>query len=132
MRLTVQYQETTVLPDQSYDELFHLLLVEHMHLTKMLAAVSIKKEKAVADCLVKAFEMRKTAVHFVKEITAAEITGTPDPNIIFRGNTVGTKSVDIYMRLVGLPYLHRVRILLTLFFFPPNLDRSNLKSFWDV
>lgn len=108
IRLVLQYQESTVLPDSSYDELFHLLLVEHMSLTKMFGSVSIKKEKIVADCLVKAFEMRKTGVHYVKEITASEINSTNDPNIIFRGNTVGTKSVDIYMRLVGLPYMHKV------------------------
>jgi hypothetical protein len=108
VRLVVQYQQATVLPDSSYDEFFHLLLVDHMALTKMLGAVSVKKEKVVADCLVKAFEMRKTGVHYVKEITESEINNTPDPNIIFRGNTVGTKSVDIYMRLVGMPYLHYI------------------------
>jgi hypothetical protein len=108
IRLVLQFQEATVLPDSSYDELFHLLLVEHMSLTKMFGSVSIKKEKIVADCLVKAFEMRKTGVHYVKEITASEIQNTNDPNIIFRGNTVGTKSVDIYMRLVGLPYMAKV------------------------
>eukprot|EP01120_Amphizonella_sp_Union-15-10_P011251 TRINITY_DN4722_c0_g3_i2.p1 TRINITY_DN4722_c0_g3~~TRINITY_DN4722_c0_g3_i2.p1 ORF type:complete len:559 (-),score=111.69 TRINITY_DN4722_c0_g3_i2:132-1688(-) len=108
MRLTLQYSSVTILHDISYDELFFHLIRDKMQLTKMLAAVALQKEKPVAECLVKAFEMRKTGVHFLKEITSAEIQDTSDPNIIFRANTVASKAVDAYMKIVGMPYLHRV------------------------
>jgi hypothetical protein len=36
----------------------------------------------------------------------AEIEATEDQKVIFRANSVATKSVDMYMRLVGTSYLH--------------------------
>jgi len=108
LRLAIQYSSVTVLADDSYDSLFRLLLKDKMAATILLSQASAKKEKVVADCLVKAFEARKTGAHYIKSIIQSEIENTPNPNIIFRGNTVGTKSVDSYMRLVGLPYLSTV------------------------
>jgi hypothetical protein len=108
IRLTLQFCSLTILPDMSYDCLLHVMLEDNMRLTKMFSAISTAKERHVADCLVKAFETRKTAVHFLKSILGDEIETTRDPAVLFRGNTVGTKSLDIYMRLAGLPYLQRV------------------------
>jgi hypothetical protein len=108
VRLTLQFSSSTILPDTSYDNLLSLLLEEDMKLTKLFSTISTKKERRVADCLVKSFETRKTAVHFLKSIISDEIQRTLDSRIIFRGNTVGTKSLDIYMRLTGMPYLQRV------------------------
>jgi hypothetical protein len=108
IRLAIQYSSVTVLADDSYDHLFRLLLKDKMAATILMSQASAKKEKIVADCLVKAFEARKTGAHYIKTIIQSEIENTANPNIIFRGNTVGTKSVDTYMRLVGLPYLSAV------------------------
>jgi len=107
MRISLQTRKAFILPDKHYDALFQLLIDEQntMSLTKKLVAVSNKKEKPIAECLVKTFEMKRSAVHFIKMITAAEIQSTSDPNIIFRGNTVATKALDMYMRLNGMPYL---------------------------
>lgn len=108
IRMRIQYTEVTVLPDQSYDDLFFTLVKDKMQITKMFASVASKDAKLVADSFVKGFEMRKIATHFVKEIISAEIESTPDVNIIFRGNSVATKALDSYMRLVGLPYMAKI------------------------
>lgn len=31
-----------------------------------------------------------------------------DPNIIFRSNTLATKALEMYMKLVALPHLHKM------------------------
>lgn len=108
MRVKIQYFEVIVLPDQSYDDLFACLVKDRLLRTKMFTSVNTKDAKFVSDCLVKAFEMRKLATHYVKEIITAEIQGTGDVNIIFRGNSVATKSLDIFMKLVGTQYLLKV------------------------
>jgi len=49
--------------------------------------------------------MHRCAVHFIKAIIEIEVNETSSPQIIFRGNTVGTKALDMYMRLYK-EYLH--------------------------
>eukprot|EP01125_Pyxidicula_operculata_P007653 TRINITY_DN2594_c0_g1_i2.p1 TRINITY_DN2594_c0_g1~~TRINITY_DN2594_c0_g1_i2.p1 ORF type:complete len:400 (+),score=113.91 TRINITY_DN2594_c0_g1_i2:784-1983(+) len=105
MKLMMQMRAASILPDKHYFDLFQLLVANSMSVTKKLASCSNQKEKVVADCLVKAFEMRNSAAHLIKVFVEDEINSTSDPNIIFRGNTVCTKSVDTFMRLTGMPYL---------------------------
>uniref|UniRef100_A0A6B2L1B6 Ras-GAP domain-containing protein n=1 Tax=Arcella intermedia TaxID=1963864 RepID=A0A6B2L1B6_9EUKA len=107
VHLALHKQDAAILPDKNYYDLLKTL-VTHLSLIDKLVAVSNKKEKPIAECLVKAFEMGRSAVHYIKHVTKTEIDETPNPSIIFRGNTVATKSVDMYMRLVGTPYLHLV------------------------
>lgn len=108
VKITIQLQESEILPDKCYNDLFALLVEKDCAITLRLAAVSSKKEKVVAECLVKVFELRRCAVHYIKKITEAEVNTTADPNVIFRANTVCTKSVDMYLRLTGMSYLQHV------------------------
>uniref|UniRef100_A0A6B2KXY0 Ras-GAP domain-containing protein n=1 Tax=Arcella intermedia TaxID=1963864 RepID=A0A6B2KXY0_9EUKA len=108
MRVALHARKSVILKESDYTSLFELLMKDNMELTKKLVAVSNKKEKPIAECLVKAFEMRRLAVHFIKTITSIEIEKTSEPNIIFRENTVATKSLDMYMRLIGMQYLHSI------------------------
>lgn len=43
----------------------------------------------------------------LKRLIQHEITVTSDPNTLFRGNTLVTKMVDEFMKLVGLSYLRQ-------------------------
>lgn len=52
--------------------------------------------------------MRRSGVHFLKSILSAETEDTESANVLFRGNTVATKSVDMYMRLTGITYLKHI------------------------
>jgi len=107
MRISFQTRKALILQDKEYYTLFQILIEPEntMSLTKKLAAISTRKEKPIAECLVKTFQMKRSAIHFIKMITILEIENTEDPNVIFRGNTVATKAVDMYLRLTGIPYL---------------------------
>jgi len=61
----------------------------------------------VSRSLTNYFEARSLAIPLLNTLTTREITTTIQVETIFRGNSVATKSVDYYMKLVGLPYLHK-------------------------
>ena len=41
----------------------------------------------------------------ISAIIKREMEETSDPNVLFRGNSLGTKAVDFYMKINGLPFL---------------------------
>ena len=43
----------------------------------------------------------------LKRLIEHEVTVTTDPNTLFRGNTIVTKMVDEFMKLIGLSYLRQ-------------------------
>lgn len=62
----------------------------------------------VATKLVKVFLAQDLAVPFLDYIITRELTRTADPNTLFRSNSLASKSVEQFLKAVGLPYLHAV------------------------
>ncbi|NXJ38790.1 RASL1 protein, partial [Ciconia maguari] len=62
----------------------------------------------VATKLVKIFLGQGLAVPLLDYLTARELARTTDPNTLFRSNSLASKSVEQFMKVVGLPYLHEV------------------------
>eukprot|EP01129_Flabellula_baltica_P010102 TRINITY_DN4227_c0_g1_i2.p1 TRINITY_DN4227_c0_g1~~TRINITY_DN4227_c0_g1_i2.p1 ORF type:complete len:591 (+),score=114.67 TRINITY_DN4227_c0_g1_i2:112-1884(+) len=108
IRCTLQFQQSHILEDKAYDDLLLALMADKMAITKKLSTITVLNEKTVSECLVKAFEVKKSGVHYLKQIVSHEIQNTEDPEIIFRGNTLATRSVDSYMKLTGSEYLKHV------------------------
>ena len=52
----------------------------------------------IAQCL-------SFATSFLVDIVHAEILSTPDNTLTFRGNSIATKSMEAYMKLIGETYL---------------------------
>ena len=67
-----------------------------------------KNKVEFSSILVKIFDSQSQLVRLAKALTDHEIENTPDPDIIFRGNTMVTKSLDALMKLVGSHYLDNV------------------------
>ena len=65
----------------------------------------IPDKAAFGACLVKIFDANLDSLRLVKELTSIEIAITDDPCIIFRGNTLITKSMDYFMKYAGTSYL---------------------------
>eukprot|EP01129_Flabellula_baltica_P014571 TRINITY_DN700_c0_g1_i2.p1 TRINITY_DN700_c0_g1~~TRINITY_DN700_c0_g1_i2.p1 ORF type:complete len:730 (+),score=148.34 TRINITY_DN700_c0_g1_i2:368-2557(+) len=108
IRISLQCNESVILNDRDYEELLIALMHSDMGPVKKLGQISTKKEKQMAECFVKAFQCKKSAVHLIKNLCDEEILRTSDPNIIFRGNTMATKSADTFMRIIGGNYIKDV------------------------
>ncbi|KAN0045212.1 hypothetical protein ACTA71_005589 [Dictyostelium dimigraforme] len=104
IRLKLKYSEEVVLPLQSYQPLLELLQQENLYTITLLGKVT-KHREAVSNNLIRVFEKTGKCLYLLKSLTDHEIDSTNNPDIIFRGNSLATKSVDLFMKLIGIPYL---------------------------
>lgn len=65
----------------------------------------IQNKAEFAACLVPLFDGYQQLLSLIEGLTGFEIDSTNNPDIIFRGNTVVTKSVDSFMKFTGEAYL---------------------------
>ena len=106
IRIVLKYTQQMVLPISEYEELYELLLENNFEVIHLLGAVTNEKED-VGRSLSCIFESRGKAVELISSLATREIEDTPNPDVIFRANTLATKTLDYYMKLIGLPFLHK-------------------------
>ncbi|NWU73129.1 RASL1 protein, partial [Pterocles burchelli] len=117
LRLAVRLVEDTVLPPHCYQPLIQLL-TEPLRcpgqppastaLAVLEEVTSGDSRQDVATKLVKIFLGQGLAVPLLDYLTARELARTTDPNTLFRSNSLASKAVEQFMKVVGLPYLHEV------------------------
>ena len=44
-------------------------------------------------------------MHIFNHFYDSDVEKTEDPSLLFRGNSIATKAVDLYMKLIGSKYL---------------------------
>ncbi|XP_015499216.1 rasGAP-activating-like protein 1 isoform X3 [Parus major] len=117
LRLAVRLLEDTVLPSHHYQPLIQLLTEpilcpaqspEGTALAVLEEVTSGESRQDVATKLVKIFLGQGLAVPLLDFLTTRELARTTDPNTLFRSNSLASKSMEHFMKVVGLPYLHGV------------------------
>ncbi|XP_066418083.1 rasGAP-activating-like protein 1 isoform X1 [Molothrus aeneus] len=117
LRLAVRLLEDTVLPSHHYQPLIQLLTEpilcpaqnpEGTALAVLEEVTSGESRQDVATKLVKLFLGQGLAVPLLDYLTSRELARTTDPNTLFRSNSLASKSMEQFMKAVGLPYLHEV------------------------
>ncbi|KAJ7424840.1 hypothetical protein WISP_26409 [Willisornis vidua] len=117
LRLTVRLVEDTVLPPHYYQPLIQLLTEpilcpdkppDSTALAMLEEVISGESRQDVATKLVKIFLGQGLAVPLLDYLTTRELARTTDPNTLFRSNSLASKSMEQFMKAVGLPYLHEV------------------------
>ncbi|KAM6403764.1 rasGAP-activating-like protein 1 [Rhynochetos jubatus] len=117
LRLAVRLMEDRVLPPRYYQPLIQLLTEPILcpgqppagtALAILEEVTSGESRQDVATKLVKIFLGQGLAVPLLDYLTAHELARTSDPNTLFRSNSLASKSVEQFMKVVGLPYLHEV------------------------
>ncbi|XP_052023686.1 rasGAP-activating-like protein 1 isoform X1 [Apodemus sylvaticus] len=117
LRLKVRLTEDRVLPSQYYQPLMELLLesVQGPAEEDTTSPLAVLEELASGDCrqdlatkLVKLFLGRGLAGPFLDYLTRREVARTKDPNTLFRSNSLASKSMEQFMKLVGMRYLHEI------------------------
>ncbi|XP_038229298.1 rasGAP-activating-like protein 1 isoform X1 [Dermochelys coriacea] len=117
LRLRVRLAEDRILPSMYYQPLIELLVesilcpaeeedVSPLALLEEISSVESRQD--VATKLVKIFLGQGLAVPFLDYLNLREVTKTTDPNTLFRSNSLASKSMEQFMKVVGMPYLHEV------------------------
>ncbi|XP_012937160.2 rasGAP-activating-like protein 1 isoform X2 [Aplysia californica] len=121
IRVKLQLLEETVLPSSCYQPLVDLLgeAVKNRDLGQLLWD-TLEQDRtielgAMAMSLVRFYLSQELAFEFLDAVILRDIEKTEDVNTLFRGNTLGTKAVDNFMKVLAMPYLQKV--------LQPTIDR---------
>eukprot|EP00010_Vexillifera_abyssalis_P000280 CAMPEP_0201562502 /NCGR_PEP_ID=MMETSP0173_2-20130828/79364_1 /ASSEMBLY_ACC=CAM_ASM_000268 /TAXON_ID=218659 /ORGANISM="Vexillifera sp., Strain DIVA3 564/2" /LENGTH=872 /DNA_ID=CAMNT_0047977075 /DNA_START=231 /DNA_END=2845 /DNA_ORIENTATION=- len=107
IRLSLRWTVHKILPSSCYLPLSQFLLEDkQFKLVRYLGISSLQKEE-LAKLLVRIAYVKKSVLPLVVAVCSYEIDSTPDPEIIFRGNSIATKIVDFVQKVVGLNYLNQ-------------------------
>lgn len=112
IRLKIKYEEDDVLPVSQYDPLLKMLLYSltgpdalATGAISLLEDVMSDREDA-ARALVKIFLDQELITSLLNALTSREIKSVVQTTTLFRGNSLATKSVEQFMKISALPYLH--------------------------
>ncbi|XP_015681813.1 rasGAP-activating-like protein 1 [Protobothrops mucrosquamatus] len=117
LRLQVRLAEDRILPSSYYQPLIDLLvesvlcLPEADDLTPLALLEEVclvESRQDVSTKLVKIFLGQGLVIPFLDYLNFHEISRTTDPNTLFRSNSLASKSMEQFMKIVGMPYLHEV------------------------
>lgn len=117
LRLKVRLVEDRVLPSRCYQPLLQLLMESALGPAEedVSSPLAVLEELTLGDCrqdlatkLVKLYFGQGLTGPFLDYLTRRELARTTDPNTLFRSNSLASKSMEQFMKLVGMPYLHEV------------------------
>ncbi|KAF7244402.1 Ras GTPase-activating protein 4 [Varanus komodoensis] len=117
LHLQVQLRDEMVLPSIHYQPLVQLLCQEvragvkdkRVHLMTLIdetTAAECRQEVAVN--LVKLFLGHGLATEFLDLLFELELDKTDEPNTLFRSNSLASKSMESFLKVAGMQYLHQV------------------------
>ncbi|XP_043574863.1 ras GTPase-activating protein 4 [Chiloscyllium plagiosum] len=117
LRLQLRLRDESVLPSSYYQPLMELLLQsvkatnngEKGNLLALIDEVTTAENRQeVATNLVKLFLGQGLAKEFLDFVMNLELDRTTEPNTLFRNNSLASKSMECFLKVAGMQYLHNI------------------------
>ncbi|OXB78850.1 UNVERIFIED_CONTAM: hypothetical protein H355_011255 [Colinus virginianus] len=117
LQLQVRLRDETVLPSHCYQPLVQLLCQEMKagHQAGQVHLVTLLDETTTAECrqevainLVKLFLGQGLVKEFLDLLFELELAKPCEPNTLFRSNSLASKSMESFLKVTGMQYLHAV------------------------
>ena len=106
IRLRAQYQSIDILPLTDYEEFLYFLKDEYKDLCKLLEPnISVKVKEELSNNLMNVFHAEEMAEDVLADLVVDEISHLENEHLTFRGNSIATKAMECYIKLVGGQYL---------------------------
>ncbi|CAF0748129.1 unnamed protein product [Didymodactylos carnosus] len=126
IRIKAKYQAIDILPLDKYQQLQQYIERDYLRLIRILEPhISLRDKDELgmnyylysiivnlflffffkATSLTRIAQYLSFSTSFLVDIVKAEIQSTPDLTLTFRGNSIATKAMEAYMKLIGETYL---------------------------
>ncbi|PAV61152.1 hypothetical protein WR25_22481 isoform C [Diploscapter pachys] len=106
LRIKARWQTVEILPMRAYDELLQFLTYNYMPLcTQLEPILSVKAKEDFATSIVRILHKKKLAKEFLCDLIMVEVDALDNDHLMFRGNSLATKAMEAYMKLVADDYL---------------------------
>ncbi|CAL1545446.1 unnamed protein product [Lymnaea stagnalis] len=106
IRLKARRQTVNILPLDAYQSFIQYLTSDYKQLCQMFEPLlAVREKEDFATSLVHILQKQSKACEFLSDIVMEEISRLDDEHLTFRGNSIATKAMEAYMKLVGEKYL---------------------------